>query len=247
MVTYLVIGASQGIGLALADALSKNREDKVIATQRKESTELRKLTERKNVVILNLDVADQKSIAEFGEKLKATVDSIDIAIFNSAVAKATTPLLETTAESWTEHFVTNSLGPVLVYPQVHPLLLKSDIRKVFFMSSTAGSIQEQVPYPVDAYGASKAHLNYSVRKLSQELAGEHFTIVLLHPGTVSTNAFNAVVSILAGGDTELEEGARNMAITPETCAQQILAAIKALEEKDNGRFVQISDLENVSF
>ncbi|KAH3683713.1 hypothetical protein WICPIJ_005315, partial [Wickerhamomyces pijperi] len=72
----------------------------------------------------------------------------------------------------------------LIFQQVYPYLKKSDHPAAHFISSVAGSIGYELPFQVGAYGASKAALNYIVKKIGEQ----HPELVtsMLHPGMVET-------------------------------------------------------------
>ena len=45
----------------------------------------------------------------------------------------------------------------------------SKIAKFIVISSTAGQIEESLPYPLNAYGVSKAGANFIAKKIDQEV------------------------------------------------------------------------------
>jgi len=48
-------------------------------------------------------------------------------------------------------------------------LKASKIAKFIVISSTAGQIEESLPYPLNGYGLSKAGANFIVKKIDQEV------------------------------------------------------------------------------
>jgi len=48
-------------------------------------------------------------------------------------------------------------------------LKASKIAKFVIISSTAGQIEESLPYPLNAYGVSKAGANFIAKKIDQEV------------------------------------------------------------------------------
>ena len=99
----------------------------------------------------------------------------------------TEPLITTTAEDFENYFRVNTLGPLVLFQAFHDLLVKSTKpEKKFIITSTlAASITAvpNVPFPIGAYGASKAAVNYVAAKLQQEHGEkEKIAIVSIHPG-----------------------------------------------------------------
>ena len=60
----------------------------------------------------------------------------------------------------------NTVGPLALFQAFHDLF--SDNSKFVVISSIAGQITDLTPYPVTAYGTSKAAVNYIVKKIDQE-------------------------------------------------------------------------------
>lgn len=69
-----------------------------------------------------------------------------------------------------DHHAVNTLGPLVLFQAVYPLLSESKRPKFIVISSQGGSISDQskLQFPIAAYGSSKAALNYLVRKIHFE-------------------------------------------------------------------------------
>jgi len=105
---------------------------------------------------------------------------VDVVIANAGVAThfgtvATTPLAEVRS-----HFAINAVGPVVLFQAVLPLLQAAPRPKFVVVSSNGGSIGGMRGEPIGAYGASKAMVNYFVRKIHFE--NEWLIAFPLHPG-----------------------------------------------------------------
>ncbi|OCB84179.1 NAD-binding protein [Sanghuangporus baumii] len=93
MVSYVVIGASRGIGLGFVQALSSDPENIVFASVRNKSTttQLRdfvnsEANKHKNVVVLEADLNDYKSLKTAAKEVsKATQGELDVLINNGAL------------------------------------------------------------------------------------------------------------------------------------------------------------------
>lgn len=102
------------------------------------------------------------------------------------IAEDPKPVLAIDAADMTRHYETNTLGPLFLFQTFHPLLLKSTKpEKKFIITSTmAGSIGGAIPWPVTAYGHSKAAVNFiAVHAHMEHGEKDKIAIVPVHPGT----------------------------------------------------------------
>jgi NAD(P)-dependent dehydrogenase (short-subunit alcohol dehydrogenase family) len=68
-------------------------------------------------------------------------------------------------------FHVNALGPLILYQAFTSLLSSSTAPagfKFVVISSVLGQIAESLPYPYNAYGISKAAVNFIAKKIDQE-------------------------------------------------------------------------------
>jgi NAD(P)-dependent dehydrogenase (short-subunit alcohol dehydrogenase family) len=79
------------------------------------------------------------------------------------------PILTATAEALRSDFDTNTIGPLILFQSFAPLLQSSNISKFVTISSSAGQIQDSLPYPLNGYGLSKAGANFVAKKINQEV------------------------------------------------------------------------------
>eukprot|EP00041_Stephanoeca_diplocostata_P001909 m.22084 g.22084 ORF g.22084 m.22084 type:complete len:242 (-) comp12617_c0_seq1:253-978(-) len=193
---YFVTGCSRGLGLEFVKQLQA-RGEKIIATCRSPqgATALTKqLGDYEHGHVLPLDVANESSVADLAKALRdINVDSIDVLIHNAGITGDGHPgvvTLTETASSMRKVWETNTLGPMLVTQELYPLLLKSQVRKVFFVSSIMGSLTATTQGGSLAYRASKSAVNM----VAKCFAGEHgpdsaepFAVKLCHPGWCDTD------------------------------------------------------------
>ncbi|GAA5902410.1 hypothetical protein JCM6882_002742 [Rhodosporidiobolus microsporus] len=232
--TYLITGASRGLGLAYVSALLAARPDAmVVATARNPDTaeQLKKVAEENEgrVFLLKLDVADAESCKAAAEELEKSGflgdSGLDALINNAGIpgsAHSSSPS-ETTPTDLLETFSTNVFGVVNVTQAFLPLLRKGQGKQLFTISSSCGSIEwfgKNALYP--AYSISKTAVNMYMRKVAVELEPEGFTVITVCPGYVKTD-FNS-----GGGVLSLSES-----VEP-TLANIFLK----VSPKDNGRFIQ---------
>lgn len=164
----LVIGATGGIGGAVAAALASRGE--VVTLSRRNG----------------LDVTDEASVGAALGGLDGTFDLIFVA--TGALGTPEKALRAVTAEEMTRQFAVNAIGPALILK--HALrLLPRDRRAVFAaLSARVGSIGDNGLGGWYSYRASKAALNQLLKTASVEVARSHRQAIIagLHPGTVDT-------------------------------------------------------------
>ncbi|OBW63559.1 MAG: Uncharacterized protein AUREO_063750 [Aureobasidium pullulans] len=116
---------------------------------------------------------------------------VDVVIANSGISDYYGTAAETPLEALRTHFEVNTIGPLALFQAFLPLLLQSAHPRFVAMTSGAASLRdmEHMPLmPVTAYGASKAALNYIVRKIHFENQGVCSWV--LSPGWVRTEMGN---------------------------------------------------------
>jgi norsolorinic acid ketoreductase len=76
----------------------------------------------------------------------------------------------------------NVYGPLALYQATCELLMAAEEPKFVFLSTRMGSIgrMEKAPFPVGAYGATKAMMNHLVRKMHFET--ERLIAFSIYPG-----------------------------------------------------------------
>ncbi|CCH40888.1 3-oxoacyl-[acyl-carrier-protein] reductase [Wickerhamomyces ciferrii] len=238
---YFISGANRGIGYEFAKQLSSIPSNTVIATARDpaSASDLQQLSKSNSKVhIVKLDVADEESFDQLDEQLKNIASNgIDVLISNAGIQHSYKPLLETPKERFINHFNVNAVGPILLVKALYKYLQKSQTKHIAFVSSSAGSINDYIPFSTSAYGQSKAALNYAVKEFSFELESEGFTVISLNPGAVSTDMFNTAISYFEENQPNVLEVLKNFeTLTPEESAKQQLKTITNLSKEQNGKF-----------
>jgi len=133
-----------------------------------------------NLHIIKLDVGCPDSIAAAKDSLLTITDSLDMLISNAALMGETLVDMQAVWDT----FRVNALGPVRLVASLLPLLDKSEMKRLCFVSSEVSSItlmkhRADCPYP---YPMSKASLNMGVRLLHNQLFAQGYRFRLFHPG-----------------------------------------------------------------
>lgn len=181
----LLIGASRGLGAAMAEEFVK-RGWKVVGTVRGSSrTPLHDLAARLpgRIDIETVDITMPAQVSALRARLADK--KFDMLFVNAGV---TNDPKETIAEVTTEEFVrvmvTNALSPMRVVEALADLVVAQGTIGV--MSSGQGSISNNTAGQREVYRGSKAALNMFMRSFAARRAGEGRTLILMAPGWVRT-------------------------------------------------------------
>ena len=182
----LIVGASRGLGLALAEEFLK-RGWRVVATVRgADRTGLHDLADRSGgkLEVEIVDVVKAETIAALRRRLSAR--RFDLLFVNAGISNGQA---ETIADVTTEDFIrvmtTNALGPMRVVEALQDLVPPSGVIGV--MSSGLGSVANNESGGWEVYRASKAALNTLMRSFAARHAGDPRGLVIIAPGWVRTD------------------------------------------------------------
>jgi NAD(P)-dependent dehydrogenase (short-subunit alcohol dehydrogenase family) len=184
--TVLIIGASRGLGYAMA-ADYLNRGWSVVGTVRGESrTQLHDLADKSDgrVQIETLDINFPDQIAALRARLAGR--TFDVLFVNAGVSNNPD---ETLADVSTDEFVrvmvTNALSPMRVVEALQDLVPSTGVIGV--MSSGQGSVANNTNGMREVYRGSKAALNTFMRSFAARHSQEARAMVLMAPGWVRTD------------------------------------------------------------
>jgi NAD(P)-dependent dehydrogenase (short-subunit alcohol dehydrogenase family) len=184
--TVLLIGASRGLGLAIA-AEYVGRGSQVVATVRgSDRTPLHDLEESAGgrLEIEHVDINEPEQVEALRERLGDR--RFDLLFVNAGVANGRE---ETGADVTTEEFnrlmVTNALSPMRVIEALGGLV--DPAGTIAIMSSGQGSVANNERGGFEIYRASKSALNQLMRSYAARHQGERRTLLLMAPGWVKTD------------------------------------------------------------
>ena len=198
MTSVLITGANRGLGFGFVKSfLAKNIN--VICTTRnisgsKELLECKK-KHPKNLEILELDLLGENSENTLSDLLSDK--PIDIFINNAGVGNSNQRFGVVSSKPWVEVLKVNLIAPLTVTQSIIENIKKSSDKKIYFLSSQLGSIEDNTSGGMYIYRSSKTALNQVVKSLSVDLKPMGITVISLHPGWVKTDMGgpNAPVSI----------------------------------------------------
>lgn len=222
MITALVTGANKGIGLEFCRQLAA-RGDKVLATCRRTSPELRALPAR---VLEGIERTSDEAIGRLARELAGT--RLDWLVLNAGVFDSG-GLGELDFGRMRHEYDVDALGPLRI-TQALLLNLPSGAR-IAIVSSRAGSIGDNTSGGNYGYRMAKAALNMAGVSLARDLAPRGVAAVMLHPGVVDTDLFRAgrraLGRLVQSADT----------VTPQAAVRDMLPRIDELTLETSGRFL----------
>ena len=229
MKTVLITGGNRGLGLEFVKQYSQLGY-KIIVTCRNpnEAKELNTLKEnsKTDIKIHTLDVTNHEEIDLLSKSLSNK--PIDIIINNAGII-GPFPIFEhiekqrfTTMDYtvWEKVLRTNLFGPVKISESFLENIKNGQEKKIIFISSTVGSINEGKESAY-AYATSKAALNKAISLMAENLKNENIHVLALCPGYVKTR-MNA-----GGANLETDESIKGM-----------IKQIDSLDESNTGTFIR---------
>lgn len=183
MKTYIVTGASRGIGMQTARHLANNKH-RVIAVSRSEAllTQLVKECEPGHIIPVPADLTSETSVIKIKEAIDK--DGCDGIVHNAGVL-VNKPFADTTLEDW-QYLVNVNLLSVVHLTRGLLDLLKPNAHLV--MISSMGGFQGSTKFPgLAAYSTVKGALSILAECLSVELADRNIAVNCLCLGAVQTD------------------------------------------------------------
>ena len=234
----LVIGASRGIGLALAAAqLADRGVDRVVATHRAGSDMrgLGQLRERfgNRLTLQELDVTCADGLERFGAWLAQQGNGPELTIhaaglLHDGALQPEKSVQQCAPDVLQRLFAVNAIAPLMTARAVLSAQPRSRRFTFAAVSAMVGSIGDNRLGGWYGYRASKAALNQFMRTLANECRVRHpqAAIVTIHPGTTDT-------ALSRPFQRNIEPG---KLYAPERTARRILAVLEPLGPNDSGRF-----------
>ena len=188
MATVLITGTNRGIGLEFAKQFIA-RGDTLLATCRDiaSATELDRLkVNNEKLQIFELDVSSQESMESLPEKLEG--QAIDIFINNAGVyGPRDSEFGNVSTGEWAKVFQINAKAPMILTQLLIDNLHDGSEKKLIYISSKMGSIDDNKGGGSYVYRSSKAALNAVAKSIAVDLGNSGYSVAVLHPGWVQTD------------------------------------------------------------
>lgn len=233
--TALIVGGGQGIGLGFVRQLLTNNDlERVYATYRRleSATELLAIADAR-LECFQMDLTDESQIAAVISKIQSQTTALHyvincVGVLHEGELQPEKSLRQIESDRLLRYFQVNSVGAMLLFKQVQPLLKHQNRSIVATISAKVGSISDNQIGGWYGYRASKAALNMFIRTTSIEYKRTcpQAIIVALHPGTTDTR-----LSLPFQRNVPPEK-----LFSVDRTVAQLLTVIDGLEPNDSGEF-----------
>jgi NAD(P)-dependent dehydrogenase (short-subunit alcohol dehydrogenase family) len=185
--TILIIGASRGLGYAMAEEYLKQGWD-VVGTVRAEArTQLHELAagSGNRVEVETIDINFPEQISALRSRLAGR--RFDVLFVNSGITNHNPEdiVAEVSTDEFVQVMITNALSPMRVVEALQDLVPPTGTIGV--MSSGQGSVANNTMGMREVYRGSKAALNTFMRSFAARHADGSRAMVLMAPGWVKTD------------------------------------------------------------
>jgi NAD(P)-dependent dehydrogenase (short-subunit alcohol dehydrogenase family) len=192
----LIIGASRGLGLALAEEWARDDRHVTATVRGSARTGLHDLADSYpgKIDIETVDITEPEQIAALHARLNPRM--FDLLFVNAGVtSRPEATVAETSTEEFVRVMVTNALAPLRVIEALQDRVEPTGTIAV--MSSGQGSVANNERGGHEVYRGSKAALNTFMRSYAARHRDEQRSLVLMAPGWVKTElgGANARLSI----------------------------------------------------
>jgi len=201
MPSYLITGASRGLGYNFVQHLAAIPGNTVIGLARNKNATLKRLEKDgiSNVSIVQGDITDRPSLkTAFAEISKLTNGSLDYLINNAALVSERTAFktlidddLEALEQDFMDSFRANVVGVANTINTFLPLIRAGKEKKIIVISTGMADVDliNKFSVPIAApYSVSKAATNALVAKYNAALGkSEGIMVLALSPGLVDTS------------------------------------------------------------
>nr|XP_055054765.1 retinol dehydrogenase 11 [Misgurnus anguillicaudatus] len=193
--TVLITGGNAGIGKETAVALALRGARVIIACRDEEKAkkavrEIKARSHNMNVFYMEVDLANMKSIRDFGKTFLQREKRLDILINNAGMPS----VLDWTDDNFSMCFGVNHLGHFLLTSLLLPRLKESSPSRVITLTCSSYKYQkldfQDLNYnlfPFFTYCRSKLANIYFTQELARMMEGKGVTAYAVHPGYVQSN------------------------------------------------------------
>lgn len=183
-----ITGASSGIGLATAKALSAEGYQLILCGRRSERLEALSKELTTDSYLLTFDVRDRNGVEVAFQSLPAAWKKIDVLVNNAGNAHGMSPIQDGDPADWDAMMHSNVDGLLNVSRMVIPGMIEHASGHIVNLSSIAG---KQVYPNGNVYCASKAAVEALSQGMRQDLNVHGIKVSNIAPGAVNTD-FSAV-------------------------------------------------------
>jgi NAD(P)-dependent dehydrogenase (short-subunit alcohol dehydrogenase family) len=206
----VVIGASRGIGLAIAQALADAGCRVAVGARFRDARQIREIQLRLGAFAQFCDVRDERSVSAFFAAVKQRFGGVDVLVNNAGIGGPSRNVAQLAPEDWRAVIETNLTGMFLATRAALPLM-KRGASIVNNLSVSAKGV-----FPgMSAYNASKHGAAGFTNTLREELREQGIRVIGLYPGATDTAIWNDF----------WPQAPRRRMMSPETIARAVVFAL----------------------
>ena len=200
----IITGASQGFGLAVAEAFLKQGAAVTLCARQSKNLEaavadLKKTFADSTIASVCADVSKPKDVELLIQTADQQMGGIDIIVSNAGIHGAKGPIDSVDWEEWSNAIDINLKGTVLVCKFALPYLKKNGYGKIILLSG--GGATKPMPC-LSAYAASKAAVVRFGETLAVEVKNFNIDVNSVAPGAMNTRLLE---DVLAAGPDKIGE------------------------------------------
>ncbi|KJA22262.1 hypothetical protein HYPSUDRAFT_41161 [Hypholoma sublateritium FD-334 SS-4] len=244
---YLVTGSNRGLGLGLVThILEKHNNAFVYAGVRNpdNASSLQNLQTKYSdrIAVVKCVSADVEGNIALGKEIEKRHGRVDTVIANAGIYNSAADVVDVSVASMEEHFHVNVTGTIVLFQSMFSLLKKSTMPRFVPISSSGACLDGlAVKFPTGgvAYGATKAALNWTTRKIHFE--NDWIIVFPLSPGPVDTDMLRVAVAEDKSGvlQTLIDAETSNVP-TVETVSVSLIKLIdESTRDKEGAQFVNV--------
>lgn len=219
-----IVGASSGIGRALAIELSLQKANIIISSRNeKELGIVKEICENNGAkcAIIPLDLMNTENFAAKTALAISQYNRIDYLVLNGGISQRSL-IKDTPLDIDRKLMEVNYFGNIALAKAVLPLMIHQQSGHIATVSSIVGVFG----FPLrSAYAASKHALHGFYETLRAEHKDDHILVSVIIPGRVKTNISINAIDKDGNPHNKLDEGQAN-AMSAEKAAKKILKGLK---------------------
>ena len=224
-----IVGASSGIGKALAIEFSKHKANLIISSRNEKELNLVKTKCEKNAakcMVLPLDLTHIETFENKVEKVISKFHVIDVLILNGGISQRSL-IKDTSLDIDRKVMEVDYFGNIAMAKAVLPYMIKQQYGHIASMSSPVGYFG----FPMrSAYSAAKHALHGFYETLRAEHKQDNIKVSLVIPGRVNTNVSLNAITASGEKNNKIDDALANSMSSEKFAKKMIKALSKGKKE-----------------